>query len=563
MTPEPPAGVEGAARVCQVLEKLGITHVFGLPGTQTVPLYEAIRTSALTSIVPTSELSAAFMAGAYFRSSGRVAALATIPGPGFTWALTGVAEARADSAALLHLTLAEPEGPRSRFELQAIPQRTVGSALAKGFFTVRSLEEIGPVLEEAHALAVGGEPGPVIVALSGTTGEAAAIPEAPVEAGGGGNHDVSLAWLRLTEASRPLLYVGQGALTSAPIIRRLAEELRIPVMATPSGRGILAESHPLSMPFDPCRGGHAAAKHLLQRADLVLVLGARLGHNGSAGHGLPLDPSTALQVDAAPENCGAAYGIPGIVARIEEWADVAPWGRLAPSQWDPAELDEARRTLRWPGGSPTEPRIAQGSAEEFFTDLRKALPESGRLVTDTGLHQILTRRYFDVLRPGGLLLPSDFQSMGFGLPAAMGAKLANPSDPVVGLVGDGSLAMNGLELATAAHLRICLPVVVFVDGHLNQIRVQQQREFGHVSGVDLPALDPEALAEAVGVEFAWVETISEALTAALGREGPTLLAVPVGDSPAMKKAVRRRRIRNAVKKAVGRRALGWFRQRKS
>lgn len=571
-----PAGLEGAIHVCRTLEALGVRHVLGVPGTQTVPLYEAIRKSKLESIVPSSELAAAFMAGAYFRVCGEVAAVVTIPGPGFTWALTGLAEARADSAALLHLTLAEPQGPGARFGLQAIPQRTVGSALTKGVFTVESIHEIEPILREAHALAMSREPGPVIVALgsggadgSEASSDLSTTPE-PVDLGGkrdpstgstGLPPDLSDTWRRLRGARRPLIYAGQGALGAAPALLRLAEALGAPVMTTPSGRGIVPETHPLSMPFDPCRGGLDAASALLERADLILVLGARLGHNGSAGHALPFDPARAVQIDASPANCGVAYGIPGVVARVEDWIALAPSGPLHPSEWVPEDLGRVRRALLRPPAGAAEPTVAGGRAEAFFSGVRRALPPNGRMVTDTGLHQILARRYFDVLRPAGLLLPSDFQSMGFGLPAAMGAKLADPSVPVVALVGDGSLAMNGLELATAARLGLSLPVIVFVDGYLNQIRVQQQREIGHASGVELPTLDLEALADAVGVSFDWVQDPEAALRIALKRDGPTLLAVEVGDSPGMKRALRRRRVRNAVKRAVGQRFLEWVRGR--
>lgn len=562
-----PAGLEGAERVCRTLEALGVTHAFGLPGTQTVPLYEALRRSSLESVVPSSELSAAFMAGAHFRAAGRVAALVTIPGPGFTWALTGLAEARADSAALLHLTLAEPEGARARFELQAIPQRTVGEALAKGYFTVRHLDEVEPVLRQAHALALEGEPGPVIVALAEgkTTGGASAAGD---ERASGSAHasaerpdgDLAPGWDRLRRARRPLLYVGQGGLGAAPAIRRLAEALGAPVMTTPSGRGVLPETHPLAMPFDPCRGGLDVAVGLMRQADLVLVLGARLGHNGSAGRALPFDSETAFQVDAAPENCGAAFGLPGSVARVEAWIDAEPSDPLPRSLWTEAELEEAHRALRSPGPARPEPRIAGRDPAEFFAQLRHALPPSGRLVTDTGLHQILTRRHLDVLRPGGLLFPSDLQSMGFGLPAAIGVRLATPSEPVVALVGDGSLAMNALDLATAARLGLNLPVIVFADGFLNQIRVQQQGEIGHESGVSLPPVDLEALAEAVGVHFAWVDDIARELPLALNRDRPTLLAVPVGDSSAMRRVARGRKARNLVKQALGRRLLNRLRR---
>ncbi len=173
------------------------------------------------------------------------------------------------------------------------------------------------------------------------------------------------------------------------------------------------------------------------------------------------------------------------------------------------------------------------------------------LVTDTGLHQILTRRHFDVLAPGGLLTPTDFQSMGFGLPAAIAAAIAMPDRQTVALVGDGSLAMNGLELATAARLGLPLPVIVFVDGFLNQIRMHQRSDYGYESGVVLPPLDIAALADATGVHFADGERITEVLHTAFRQSKPTLIAVPVGDSAAVGRVWQVRRAKNIARAAFG------------
>ena len=546
-----PAGLEGCIRVLRTVERLGITHVFGLPGTQTVPLYEALRRSGLQSVVPGSELMAAFMAGAFHRASGRPALLVTIPGPGFAFALPGLAEARLDSAALIHLTIAAAEGPEARFRLQAIPQRAIAARLAKAVMRIRSLEEIEPVLEAAYRLALAGEPGPVVVELAaGSDADDGDVWKAPRDSVAAA--DVGAAWARLGAARRPLIYAGQGCLGSADLLQRLAAQHGIPVMTTPSARGILPEDHPLALPFDPCRGGTAEANAALAEADAVLVLGAKLGHNGSAGRRLNFDPRTTLQVDADPGIAGASYPVAlAVAAPVEAFLAAAP-ASLAAASWDAERLAALRTALRRAGDGRVEPRVAGTSAARFFSALRTALPRAGMLVTDTGLHQVLTRRHFEVYSPGGLLLPSDFQSMGFGLPAAIAARLAAPDRPVVALVGDGSMAISGLELATARALRICLPVLVFVDGQLNQIRLQQQSDYGHDSGVELPPLDFHALVDAVGVEYRVVDgDVGADLGWALSQAGPSLLAVPLGDSVGMVRTRVVRRSKDAVSGVLG------------
>jgi acetolactate synthase I/II/III large subunit len=211
---------------------------------------------------------------------------------------------------------------------------------------------------------------------------------------------------------------------------RLAERHGIPVMTTPSARGVLPEDHPLALPFDPCRGGTAEANAALAEADAVLVLGAKLGHNGSAGRGLKFDALKTLQVDADPGIAGASYPVAlAVTARAADFLAAAL--RRCRRHRDGIRLGWARcgLALRHAGEGRVEPLIAGASAAKFFTALRTALPREAMLVTDTGLHQVLTRRHFEVYSPGGLLFPSDFQSMGFGLPAAIAAKLAVPKRP--------------------------------------------------------------------------------------------------------------------------------------
>jgi acetolactate synthase-1/2/3 large subunit len=147
------------------------------------------------------------------------------------------------------------------------------------------------------------------------------------------------------------------------------------------------------------------------------------------------------------------------------------------------------------------------------------------------MHQIMARRHLEIASPSGLLMPTDFQAMGFGLPAAIAAKLADPDRPVVLLIGDGGLAMSGMELATAARLGLSIPVIVFDDGKLNQIRLHQESEFGHGFGVTLPHIDYSALATAMGIPYRDDgDDINAALEAAFNAALPTLIRVPVADT---------------------------------
>jgi acetolactate synthase-1/2/3 large subunit len=207
------------------------------------------------------------------------------------------------------------------------------------------------------------------------------------------------------------------------------------------------------------------------------------------------------------------------------------------------------------GATEPEPAVygaRPSTAAAFFAALRAALPRNGIVVADSGLHQTLLRRHFDVLATRGLLFPSDFQSMGFGLPAAIGARLAAPTRPVVALIGDGGFAMSGLELLTAVREKIPLTVVVFVDGALNRIRLTQLERYGRSAHVDLLNPDFALFAKAVGARYAKCDGDAErVLQRAIASGDVTLVEVHVGDSPAVHAARVQGLARAAVRRVAG------------
>jgi thiamine pyrophosphate-dependent acetolactate synthase large subunit-like protein len=232
------------------------------------------------------------------------------------------------------------------------------------------------------------------------------------------------------------------------------------------------------------------------------------------------------------------------------------------STWTADELSQLQR--RFIGATPTdppEPVVEGATPAAFFATLRAALPRDAVLVTDSGLHQVLARRYYTVLSPRGFLYPSDLQSMGFGLPAALGAKLAAPSRAVVVVMGDGGLAMTGLELLTAVREKLPVVVVVLNDGQLNLIRLQQLKEFGRASGVELLVPDLELLAQAIGARYSTAANdLSKAVAAALEEQGPTLIEVAVGDSRTIAGVRAKSLARETVRKLAGPTVVGWLKR---
>lgn len=546
----------GAAQIVDALYEGGVRCVFGIPGTQTVELFEALRQSHIRTVLATSELSAAFMAGGWARVTGHPGVLITMPGPGFTWALTGVAEALLDSIPLLHIVGSVSASPLGRrFLQQEIAQSAIAAPLVKSVINIDEQSDPRLSVLEALRIAGTGEPGPVLLQVSPEALRGYNVPDAaePPSARSGDLEGIHAVRARVIAARRPVFFVGLGVLRYAHLVRALVDALGSPVLTTPSARGAVPDNHPLHFGFDPVAENLEEVNALLDSADLIVVLGAKLGHNGTNGYKLRLPSERLLQVDASAEVIGANYPVSlGVVADAGSVLTALLDPRPSKSMWPEAELRDRRIRVKrntdgsepWVSGTPS------GKAQSFFAALRRALPPETILVLDSGVHQILARRHFTVLTAGGLVFPTDLQSMGFGIPSAIGARLGAPDRPVVALVGDGGFAMTGLDLLSAVREQLRLVVIVFVDGALGQIRMQQLADYGVSYAVDLLNPDFERLASALGTRYELMgDDVEGVIRSALDNEGVTLIEVSVGDTMLIRRAAATARVREKTRRA--------------
>ncbi|HEY6985686.1 MAG TPA: thiamine pyrophosphate-binding protein [Rhodanobacteraceae bacterium] len=559
----------GAQAICDALLSAGVECVFGLPGTQNVSLFEALRTSRLRTVVATHELSASMMANGYYRASGRLAALVTIPGPGFTWALTGITEATLDSAALVHLVGLPATQPGHAFQLQAIDQTAIATPLVRSVHRIDDASQASRVIARACTDARSGEPGPVLVHISRAALEGGPVSDVDVETPPAARpvdvDAVGATAAMLSSAKRCVLFAGQGCQHVPERIVRLAERLAAPVVTTTSGRGVVAEDHPLSFGFEFAGNGAAVLNELVAASDAVLAIGCKFSHNGSRGFAVRIPQEKLIHVDAAAHVLGANYP-----ARVAVHADAGAFvdallERLgiagAPSGFEPDELARLRERARSESvGDLIEPRIhcvVSGKPADFFAALRDAMPRESVLVTDSGMHQMLARAHFRVLCPRGLMVPTNLQSMGFGIGAAIGACIADPARPVVALIGDGGLAMSGLELMTAVRERLRLTVIVFVDGAYGLIRYQQLAVTGRTFATEIAPPDVAALADAVGARHVRLDgNAATVLREAIGSDIVTIVEVVVGDTLPMQ-VMRAKAIARGV---AGPRARSWLKR---
>jgi acetolactate synthase-1/2/3 large subunit len=559
----------GAEAFCDALEREGVECVFGLPGTQMVEIYDALRSSRIRSIVPTHELSAAFMANGYARASRKPGVLLTISGPGVAFAPAGLAEAKLDGVPLVHFTIAPATGPTGEPAFQAFDQAAFARPVVKAVLRADERAQIPGVVREAFTIATARDPGPVFVEFApralreqGTDAPAQAPPAPPRSEGGDKALDAIVELV--SGANRPVLFVACDCSEAAELLAGVATIGRVPVLVPAPYRGIVPEDHAWTLCCDEQRTSFALIQEVVASADLVVVVGTRLSHVATAGFRLTLSPDHVACVSDTGGSLPHGYS-----ARVYAHSTPATaLGRLAAVAPGFASTWTAQELARWQQrfaearpSDPPEPTVEGDVPAAFFAALRAALPRDAFLVTDSGLHQVLARRHYPVLTPRGLLYPSDLQSMAFGLPAAIGAKLAEPSRAVVVVTGDGGFAMTGLELLTATREGIAVVVVVFNDGQLNLIRLQQIKEYGRPSGVELLSPDFQQIAEAVGVRYRkaaddFPSVIQEAMKAG----ETTLIEVRVGDSREIVGVRAKSLARETVRRAIGPRAASWIKK---
>jgi len=549
---------------CRTLLRLGVDVVFGLPGTQNEVLFEALGRLGPRVVVPSHELAASFAVNGYARSSGRPGVLLTISGPGFTYALSGIAEAALDSAAVLHVVVSRTKLKDRKFQLQDIDQRAIAAPLVKRVFCVSEAKELRSTLEEAYSYAQEGEPGPVLLEIeSDVLRKELSWRDSPAENEGSTEEEsfgeeLRETLARLRENKKVLLLLGQGAAQANEEARRLAEGLRAAVLTTTSGRGILPEDHPLSLGFE-FSGTRAQARNaLLECADLVLTVGCKFSHNSSHGFKLEIPREKLIQVDRSREvlqgNYPASLSVLAdarefLSAILRESREFSNEGR----GWSSQELDDWRKRGRQSSWIELpEPSILGKGPEKFFSALRNVMPRDGILVADSGLHQLMARRYYKVFCPHGLMLPTDFQSMGFALPAALGVKFAHPERTVGAIVGDGGMAMTGLELLSAVKTKQQFCVLVINDGSYGLIRRSLESAHGSAYGTELVNPNFEDLAKATHANYLLLNRNAQAsLRRAFQLPGVTLVEVPVTDSREMILA----KAKGMVKRAAGPRVL--------
>ncbi|MGD9512301.1 MAG: thiamine pyrophosphate-binding protein [Geminicoccaceae bacterium] len=516
------------------LRGLGVSTVFGVPGESYLEVLDALHdTPEVRFVICRQEGGAAMMAAAWGELTGRPGIAMVTRGPGATNASAGVHVAQQDSVPMILFVGQIDRGSRERDTFQEVDYRRMFGGMAKWVAEIEDPARIPELVHRAFATAMAGRPGPVVLALPEDmlVERAEPVDARSAVAAQGAPTPAALAELErlLAAAERPFVILGGGGWSEAGVaaMARFLDAHDLPAACGFRRQDLLDNTH-------RCYAGHIglgpnpqlAAR--IRAADLVLAVGARLGETTSQGFTLlevPRPRAKLVHVHSDPEELGRVYqaDLP-ILAAMDPFAAAAATLRPPPSRPWAADTPAAHaEELAWRAPTRIPGRLQLG---EIVAWLRERLPPDTILTNGAGNYAIWANRHFAYRGLGTQLAPTS-GSMGYGLPAAVAAKLAHPDRPVVCFAGDGCFLMTGQELATAVQHGLPILVVVVDNGMYGTIRMHQEREHpGRVSGTPLRNPDFAALARAYGAFGARVETTEDfapACEQALASGRPALL----------------------------------------
>jgi 5-guanidino-2-oxopentanoate decarboxylase len=529
--------------IVALLAANGIDTVFGIPGVHNLELYRGIAATGLRHILVRHEQNAGFAADGFARVSGRPAAAFVISGPGLTNILTAAAQAKTDSVPMLIVASTPVESSLAKgwgvlHELD--DQRAMAAGVAGQARSARSAEDARDHLREAFASFHLGRQRPAYleVPLDLLAQSTALRPERFARVGGGPQPApavVEQAHDLLASAERPMIVAGGGARGAGTQLRQLIEALDGYLVTTVAGKGLLPESHPANLGASL---QFRATQELVAKADVVLAVGTELSETDFYS-GARLEMTGRLiriDIDATrlADHYAADVGIWGdacasLDALLQAFADTDAQRSLPPqprwrSELGPAATHRSRIDEQFNAGARTCARL--------LAAVRAALPDDAAVFTDMTQVAYLGNYAFGADKPGTWFHPSGYGTLGYALPAAIGALVAEPSRPVVALAGDFGIQFTSQELATAVELKLSLPIVIWNNSALGQIRDDMIAAGIPPTGVVGHNPDFPALARAYGAHGERAHGPAEltaAIRSALHRRGPTVLEAVEAD----------------------------------
>ncbi len=528
-----PDHVLGRRLIAEAIRHAGVDVVFTVAGGHFLPTYHEMGQLGVPAVVTARhEQGAGYMASGYALASGSPGVvLSGAPGPGATNLVTPVANAFADSIPLLVLSAQVDRRYIHRNILQYCDNVSLLAPFCKRSVQAVSIDEVPNLVATSLQLAASGSPGPVHVALpqnlqADTALAPPSVAVATLDAPTPSPREVDELVDRLSQCSRPAILAGHGVIRAGGVehLAALAAAIGAPVATSRSGIGSIATDHPQSVGMLGFYGTDTA-RDAVAEADLVLVVGCALGEQTTFGWRSSLFSSDAgiVQIDVDPSQLGRVYPIDHGIAADAGTTLAALAGRTGEVR--PMWFD------RRPERTAPQNDAAKGlSAATVLQSLNEHAPDNTIFSADIGNHRLWVCEQLDVTRPEGLLQSCEFDAMGFSLPAAIGAAVAEPGSTVISISGDGGFVHTMGELSVAAELGASVVAVVFVDGALGILKHQAEEMYGESYCVELAPVDFAAVGRALGVESRMVTDAAEvdtAVTWAIEADAPTLLAFAI------------------------------------
>lgn len=531
--------MNGAELTIRLLERQGITTIAGIPGGANLPLYDALyKSEKIRHILTRHEQGAGFLAQGISRSTGEPAVCFATSGPGATNVLTAIADAYLDSIPVICITGQVPLSMIGTDAFQEVDTYGMTIPITKHNYLIRSVEELMRIIPEAFRLAASGRPGPVVIDIPKDVQMAQVqfdrLPEpgVSVKTPPGGGPALEVAAEMINSARRPVLCLGGGIIhgEATRYARQFAEKANIPTTMTLMGLGTLPADNPLSLGM---LGMHAArsTNMILEECDLFISAGARFD-----------DRATGLIVEFCPGANVIHMDIdPSEVSKLKT-ANVGLVGDVKLSLKRLIPMIKPQERAGWLGRVETlKKRYPMTNDEELIPEkpyglilsVAEMMGGDGLIATDVGKHQMWTAQVYPFDKPRQLLTSGGLGTMGFGLPAAIGASLANPGKRVVCFSGDGSLQMNIQELATAVEQQANVTVIIMNNNSLGLVRQQQHLFYAknHFASDFQIDIDFAAIARGFGMRAYNIGidgSLPEVLEASLREPGPCLVNVPIG-----------------------------------
>ena len=544
------AKMSGAKALVKALERENVRTIFGIVGGALLPVYDALCDSGIRHILVRHEQCAAHAADGYARASGKPGVCMATSGPGATNLVTGIATAYMDSSPIIAFTgQVNTYSPNSSYMIgrdafQEADIIGITTPITKHNYQVEAASEIPKIVRAAFYIATTGRPGPVLIDLPKNTQTEIANVEFTSEIEIPGYKpiynphpiQVKRAATLLANAEKPMILAGGGVIISnaSKELLTLAEMLMAPVCTTLMGKGCFPENHPLSIGNVGMHGTISANKLILE-ADVLLAVGTRFSDRTTGTLDDFCPDATIIHIDIDASEIGKNVDVDVPIVSDAKKALTAICQELARKISKRENTTWFRRIQEFKESFQAEASIDGGvdlTPPRIMAELRRVLPLDSIVTTEVGQNQMWAALYFKALKPRTFISSGGLGTMGFGFPAAIGAKVASPEVPVVDIAGDGSFTMSERELACSVTEDIPVTVVVLNNSTLGMV-AQWQRLFyeRRYSAVDLGGIpDFVKLAEAYGaqgIRVGSLDEFSEAVRMAIRDNVTTVIDVPI------------------------------------